>query len=76
MKKVTYSLLVMAAALLLSFGSSAHAVPGNGQANGYGGQGNGHHYGHTTNPEPISSALFLLGGAGLVAYVVRKKKTK
>jgi hypothetical protein len=54
---------------------------GNGPLDGYGhgydigdGPGNGYGFGHTgpppgTNaPEPISSALFILGGAGLGLY--------
>ena len=57
--------------------------PGNGYGHGYDigdGPGNGNGYGHTgappgTNaPEPISSALFALGGVGLGLY--RKFKNK
>jgi hypothetical protein len=59
--------------------------PGNGYGYGHGydignGPGNGNGYGHTgappgTNtPEPISSALFILGGAGLGLYKRFKNK--
>ena len=59
--------------------------PGNGNGWGHGydignGPGNGNGYGHTgappgTNtPEPISSALFILGGAGLGLYKRFKNK--
>ena len=59
--------------------------PGNGYGYGHGydignGPGNGNGYGHkgappgTNTPEPISSALFALGGVGLGLY--RKFKNK
>ena len=60
--------------------------PGNGNGFGHGydigdGPGNGNGYGHggtkppgCNTPEPISSALFVLGGAGLGLY--RKFKNK
>ena len=84
MKKVIciifiYILLILSGTDL----SAEQEFLGNGPSNGYGyghgydtgnGPGNGYGFGHTegppgTNaPEPISSALFILGGAGLGLY--------
>jgi hypothetical protein len=85
-RKVISVILFYILLLLSATGLSAdQKLPKNGNGYGHGydigdGTGNGYGYGHTerppgTNaPEPISSALFVLGGAGLGLY--RKFKNK
>ena len=70
-------------------GNGSGLGQGNGPLDGYGyghgydigdGPGNGYGFGHTgappgnNAPEPISSALFILGGAGLGLYKKFKNK--
>jgi hypothetical protein len=77
------SIIAIYTILLLSVTDLSADQNGNGYGHGYdigNGPGNGNGYGHTgappgTNaPEPISSALFALGGVGLGLY--RKFKNK
>ncbi|MFA7429221.1 MAG: hypothetical protein WCZ23_03590 [Rhodospirillaceae bacterium] len=67
---------LLLALMISALAAPAMAAPGNGNANGYQGQGNGLHLGHRQSaPLPLAAgvpALLLLGAAFTLARTLRR----
>lgn len=72
----TFAKLAICAAFLLA-PALALAQPGKANPPGYNGQGNGHHYGHSSAPLPLAAtglpALALIGGVYSLMHWIRRR---